>query len=91
MEPELIARFPDLEHDELDRRLRRLSWPDAPPEVRRRCLDEIMRTVRAQAAVERAPAQVERVQRFELTRWAPALRTMAWSAPRRQPRFAITL
>jgi hypothetical protein len=31
------------------------------------------------------------VERFELTRWAPPLRTMAWSAPRRQQRLAIAL
>jgi hypothetical protein len=91
MERNLIPYVPELEHDELDRRLRRLTWPGAPPHVRQRGLEAIMRAARTQSAAAQPPARVERVQRFEVTRWAPALRTRGWSAPRRQPRFAITL
>jgi hypothetical protein len=89
MEPDLIAYVPGLEHDELDRRLRNLTWTVAPPETKLRGLEAIRRVARAQASATAAP--VERVERFELTRWTPALRTMTWAAPRRPPRFAITL
>jgi hypothetical protein len=93
---DLNAQFPKLEHADLDRRLSRLEWPAPSPEVRERGLAEIRRAMdgqrrdeRPHAPVERTP--VERTLRFELTRWRPAGRTTTWSAPRRQPRLAISL
>jgi hypothetical protein len=99
MEPirtDLNAEFPRLEHADLDRRLSRLEWPVPSAEVKERGLAEIRRAMETQRLddrphppVERAP--VERTLRFELTRWRPAGRTVTWSAPRRQPRLAISL
>jgi hypothetical protein len=37
------AVYPELEHQELDRRLRSLSWPAAPTEVKERCLQAVLR------------------------------------------------
>lgn len=34
-----------LEDSELAQRLRRMEWPSAPPEVKERCLEEILRRV----------------------------------------------
>lgn len=34
-----------LEDSELARRLRRMDWPTAAPEVKQRCLEEILRRV----------------------------------------------
>lgn len=36
---------PELEHQELDRRLRSLAWPAAPPDVKRRCLRAVLTAV----------------------------------------------
>ena len=105
---------PELEHQELDQRLRGLAWPAAPPEVKQRCLQAVLQAAEggpgsaADEAAEpprlgrlgeastngvarRRVVRVERAQRYELTRWEPRLRTVGWSAPRRQPRFAAVL
>jgi hypothetical protein len=85
--------IPELEHGELDRRLRRLAWPGPPAEARERCLERIMGAVQThlEAEVESTPPRVERVQRYELTRWRPLARPARLQAPRRQPRFATAL
>ena len=93
---DLDAQFPKLEPADLDSRLTRLEWPAPSAEVRERGLAEIRRVMEAQRLDERPPAPVERMPvertlRFELTRWRPAGRTVTWSAPRRQPRLAISL
>jgi hypothetical protein len=90
-EPDRTAQPPQFEHVELDRRLRRLEWPGPSPEVKQRGLEAIRRAMEAESNTECMQAPVERSLSFEVTRWRPATHTMAWSAPRRQPRFAISL
>jgi hypothetical protein len=36
------SAYPELEHQELDQRLRSLSWPAAPAEVKDRCLQAVL-------------------------------------------------
>jgi hypothetical protein len=98
--------FPELQHQELDQRLRGLAWPAAPPEVKQRCLQAVLQAANSGAGggpPEPPPEpnastngrgrveRIERAQRYELTRWEPRLRAVGWTAPRRQPRFAAVL
>jgi len=39
--------FDPLEDSDLARRLRNMQWPAAPPDVKQRCLDEILSQVGA--------------------------------------------
>jgi hypothetical protein len=88
--------YPDLEHSELDRRLRNLSWPVPPDGARERCLEAILgRPPGRPSAPRPALAQrlaAERVQRYELSRRRLEVRAeRVLPAPRRQPRFAAVL
>jgi hypothetical protein len=95
---EYDTRRIDSEESELVQRLRGLHWPMARPDVRRRCLDEILSGATLPAAAAPAPPRrlraitggVEHVERHELTRRAAAQRGPL-SAPTRQLRLAIVL
>lgn len=97
----------DLEHNELDRRLRHLTWPAPPEGVRERCLQAVFeqRGLRPPSAPPvnpeppdaRAP-RPDRVRRHEHVQWHEVSRRRhdvlaerVMSAPRRQPRFASAL
>jgi len=96
--------YVELEHNELDRRLRNLVWPTPPPEVRQRCFEAVLQAALLGACPPAPPVypqrptgrrrinRSEQVQRYEVTRRrfeTPALRVPR--APRREPRFASVL
>jgi hypothetical protein len=98
------VEYVELEHSELDSRLRNLVWPAPPPEVRQRCFEAVLQAALVGACPSAPPVHPERptgrrrtraseqVQRYELTRRrfeTPALRVPR--APRREPRFAAVL
>jgi hypothetical protein len=64
--------YPQLEHDELDRRLHHLAWPDPPPGARERCLQRILASAPLNAGPGGAPPfNGEHVERHALTRHQP--------------------
>lgn len=92
----------DLEHSDLDHRLRNLVWPPAPIGVRERCLQAVLTTGLAcppPPPVHPKPPGAWRprivsdgVQRYELTRRQTSdLARRVLGAPVRQPRFASVL
>ena len=97
------GEYLDLEHSELDRRLRNLSWPPAPPEVRERCLQAVLGQAGLRCpppppvrplppSSKRRAAASERVERYELSRrQLDVFAQRVLAAPRRQPRFAAVL
>jgi hypothetical protein len=87
----------DSEESALVQRLRGLQWPTARPDVRRRCLDEILAGATLPAPAAAAPRRlraiaggVEHRERYDLTRRAPVERGPL-PAPKRQPRRTVVL
>lgn len=101
--PHNVIELVDLEHCELDQRLRNLAWPAPPRGLAERCLETVLRL----GAVACPPAPAvhpkppgrrhltvvsERVERYELTqRRIEILAARCLPAPRRQPRYAAVL
>ena len=101
--PEGEFEFVELEHSELDRRLRNLAWPAPPQEVRDRCFGALVEAgllgscpppppVHPKPPTPLRQRPSEKVQRYELTRRKlELLSSRVWSSPRREQRFAATL